>query len=194
VSRVETLVSFFGDRRPDAAPAVPAHPDITAEQRALVAEACSKSGVVWVRPLEDARSGLAWHVWHDDAVHLLHGVGEQMLPMLSGHAEVSVPSKDDRGTLVIFLATARVLTPHSPAWDAAAEALAATRLNAVEPEGQRDRWATGCLLNRLDPISVLGIGPGSPGQPSGAIPPPGNPGTTTGRRPWHFRGRPGSRR
>jgi hypothetical protein len=189
VSRVETLVSFFGDRRTDPGPVVPARPDVTAEQAALIAEACSKSGALWVRPLEDARSHLAWHAWHDGAVHVVYGVGEQMLPTLSGHAEVQVPSKDDRSTLVVFLAAAQVLPPHSPEWDAAVEALAKVRLNAVETDGQTDRWASGCLVSRLDPISVLGSGHGSRQDPAGRATPPGNPGTTMVRRPWHFRGR-----
>jgi hypothetical protein len=189
VSRVETLVSFFGDRRPDPGPAVPARPDVTPQQQALIAEACSKSGVVWVRPLEDARKHLAWQVWHADAVHLVYGVGEQMLPMLSGHAEVTVPSKEDRSALVVFLAAAQVLAPHSPPWDVAVTALSAARLNAQEPEGQRERWASGCLVSRLEPVHVLAIGAGQRGAPDQAEPPAGNPGTTTVRLPWHLGGR-----
>jgi hypothetical protein len=189
VSRVETLVSFFGDRRPDPGPAVPVRPDVTPHQQALIAEACSKSSVVWVRPLEDARRHLAWQVWHADAVHLVYGVGEQMLPLLSGHAEVTVPSKDDRSALVVFLASAQVLAPHSAPWDAAVTVLSAARLNAQESAGQHDRWATGCLVSRLEPVHVLALGAGARGADDQAEPPPDNPGTTVGRRPWHLGGR-----
>lgn len=190
VSRVETLVGFFGERRADARPVVPQRADLTPAQRALIAEACTKSGVIWVRPLEDARPLAAWHVWHDDAVHVVYGVGEQMLPMLTGHVEVQVPSKDDRSLLVVFAATATVLTPHSPAWQDAATALAAARLNGVDDaDTQTARWATGCLVSRLDPLTVFAAGSGPRETASPAAPPAGNPGTTLTRRPWHLGGR-----
>jgi len=189
VSRVETLISFFGERRADPRPVVPARPDLTPEQAALVAEACSSSGVIWVRPIDEARSHLAWHVWHADAVHVIYGVGEQDLPLLSGHAEVRVPSKDDHSALILFVARAQVLAPESPAWQDAVTALAAARLNALEPAEAAQRWAVGCLVSRLEPLTVLASGPGPRNAPDPAEPPPGNPGTTTTRRPWHLRGR-----
>jgi hypothetical protein len=186
---VETLVSFFGDRRSDPRPTVPARPDLTPEQTALFAEACTASGVIWVRPIDEARSHLAWHVWHADAVHVVYGVGEQNLPLLSGHVEVRVPSKDDHSTLLVVVARAQVLAPDSPAWQDAVTALAAARLNTLDPATAAERWAVGCLVSRLEPITVLAAGPGPRDAPDAAEPPPGNPGTTTVRRPWHLGGR-----
>ena len=191
MSRVETLVSFFGDRRPRPAPTLPAEPDLTAEQSALVATACTKSGVVWVRSMDDGRLHLAWHAWFDQAVHVVYGVGEQMLPMLSGLAEVAVPSKDNRTRLVTFAARAQVLPPASTAWQAAATALSGVRLNAPDPAGQHERWANGCLISRLDPLHVLSSGAGADNAPSEAAPPPPSPGTTITRVPWHLGGRSG---
>jgi len=191
VSRVETLVSFFGDRRPRPAPTLPADPDLTPEQSALVATACTKSGVVWVRPMEDGRLHLAWHAWFDDAVHVVYGVGEQMLPMLSGLAEVAVPSKDSGSRLITFAARAQVLSAGSTAWQAAATALSGVRLNAPDPAGQHERWANGCLISRLDPLHVLATGAGPENAPSEAAPPPPSPGTTITRVPWHAGGRAG---
>lgn len=190
VSRVESLVSFFGEQRTDPRPTVPARPDLTPAQRALIAEACSKSSVSWVRPLDDARPHLAWHAWHDEAMHLVHGVGEQLLPMLAGHVEVRVPSKVDRSLLVTFVAAATVLAPQSPAWQEAVAALAGVRLNAVDDATtQAERWATGGMVIRLEPITVLAQGPGDRDAPSGASTPPENPGVTVTRRPWHLGGR-----
>jgi hypothetical protein len=191
VSRVETLVSFFGDRRPAPAPALPSTPDLSAEQIALVAEACTKSGVVWLRPLDDGRSRLAWHVWHEDAVHVVYGVGEQMLPLLSGHVEVIVPSKDAATRLVTFVAQATVLAPGSDAWTAAATALSAARLNAHDPATQHERWATGSLITRLVPLHVTDEGPGGADAASGAEEPPPSASTTSMLRPWHLGGRAG---
>lgn len=188
---METLVSFFGDRRPGPATAVPASPELTDEQRAVIAEACSKSGVAWLRAVDDTRRRLAWQVWHADAVHVVYGVGEQLLPMLTGHVEVSVPSKQNRSTVVVFLARARILAPDSPQWQDAAQALRSKRLNTVDTDDQLTRWAQGCLISRLDPVHVVSVGSGAADAPSGAEPPRPATGTTTGWRPWHLGGRKG---
>jgi hypothetical protein len=162
---------------------------------ALIAEACSKSSVVWVRTVETTRHHLAWHVWHDDAVHVVFGVSEQMLPLMSGQVEVVVPSKDTGSRLVTFVAQADILPARSPEWEAAATALSASRLNAVDPDDQRDRWASGTLITRLTPLQVLAAGAGDDQSPSGAVTPPGSAATTVGKhQPWHLRGRAKTRR
>ncbi len=189
MSRAETLISFFGERRPGPATVVPDSLEMTDEHRAVIAEACSKSGIVWLRPVDDARRRLAWHTWHDEAVHVVYGVGEQMLPMLTGHVEVSVPSKENRATLVVFLARARILAPHSEQWQEAAQALRSKRLNTLDVDTQLDRWASGCLISRLDPVHVLAVGAGRADAGSGAEPTRPATGTTTGWRPWHLGGR-----
>lgn len=189
MSRAEALISFFGERRPGPATVVPDSPVLSDEHRAVIAEACSKSGVVWLRPVEDTRRRLAWHTWHDEAVHVVYGVGEQMLPMLTGHVEVSVPSKENRATLVVFVARARVLAPHSAQWQDAAQALRSKRLNTQDVDHQLDRWASGCLISRLDPVHVLAVGAGGADAGSGAETVRPATGTTTGWRPWHLGGR-----
>lgn len=192
MSRVETLISFFGERRPGTpAPVVPDPPVLTDEQRAVIAEACSKSGVAWIRTGDDGTRRLAWQVWHDGAVHVVYGVGEQMLPMLTGHVEVSVPSKENHATLVVFLARAQILAAHSARWQEAAEALRAKRLNTVDVDAQLERWAQGCLISRLEPVHLLALGPGGADAPSGAQRPRPTANTTTHRRPWHLGGRRG---
>jgi hypothetical protein len=190
VSSSQTLLGFFGDRRRGPVQDdVPLLPELTPEQLALVAEGCTKSGVVWVRPQGAPTWSAAWHVWHEGAVHVVHGVGEQLLPVAEGPVELAVRSKDAGSRLLTVLAQADVLPARSPEWDAAADALSAARLNATEPAEQRERWSTGTLIVRLVPVRVLAAGAGTDATGSQAQPPPRGPATTVGRLPWHAGGR-----
>jgi hypothetical protein len=162
---------------------------------ALIAEACNKSNVVWVRTVGSSRHQLAWHVWHEGAVYVVYGVDEQMLPLMSGQVEVVVPSKDTGARLVTFVAQADILPARSAEWEAAAAALSASRLNATDPDSQRDRWASGTLVTRLTPVHLSVAGAGDDGTESGAGTPPGSAATTFGEhQPWHLRGRARARR
>ena len=168
---------------------------LTPDDAALIAQGCTTSSVLWVRTVASSRHHLAWHVWHDDAVHVVYGVGEQMLPLLSGQVEVVVPSKDSGARLVTFVAQADLLPARSPAWEAAATALSASRLNTPDPQRQRDRWATGALITRLTPVYLAAAGAGTDLSPAGSAPPPESGATTlTAHRPWHLGGRAGARR
>ena len=191
MSPSDATAGFFGDRRTGAAaPSLPRDPDLTSEQAALVAEACSKSGLVWLRPAGAARAVPAWHVWHEDAVHVVSGVDEQLLPLLTGVVEVTVPSKDSGARLLVVLARAELLPVRSPQWEAAADALSAKRLNAHDPATQRERWAAGTAVTRLVPLRLVTAGPGREDEPSGAAQPPPAAGTTRGDyAPWHLGGR-----
>lgn len=159
---------------------------------ALVAEGCTRSGVVWLRPDGGPRHHLAWHVWHENAVHVIAGGGEQELPPLVGAVEIVVPSKDTRGRLATVLAEGRVLAPGTSEWLAAVQALSAARLNDRDLPGQRDRWARGARVTRLEPVRLLQAGPGDDATPAGLVRPPAE-GSTTGARPWHLGGRAGRR-
>ena len=46
---------------------------------ALVAEAMTKSGVLWIEVAGD-RTWPAWHVWGDGRAYVVSGPGEQPLP------------------------------------------------------------------------------------------------------------------
>ena len=158
-------------------------------EAALVAEACTRSDLVWVRANGEGRHHAAWHVWHDDAVCIVYGTGEQMLPLLSGEIEVIARSKDSGAQVIGFLAQVDTLTSRSPEWDAAAQALSVSRLNAVDLPQQRERWAGGALISLLRPVAVTVAARGDDESPSGSAPPPGGPGTTLKRRPFHLGGR-----
>ena len=74
---------------------------------ALVAEACAKSALVWLRAPGDQRAHAAWHVWAEGAVCLVTGGAEQPLtdaPDLADGSEVDVlvRSKDNGARLVAF--------------------------------------------------------------------------------------------
>jgi hypothetical protein len=155
-------------------------------EAALVAEACTRSDLVWVRPDGAARYQGAWHVWHDDAICIVYGAGEQSLPLLTGLVEVLVRSKDTGAEVVAFTAHVDALTGRTPEWEAAAAALSAARLNAPDLEEQRERWATSAVVSLLRPVAVSVAAWGDDDTPSGAIAPPEGAGTTLTRRPFHF--------
>ncbi len=188
----EHVTDFFADPAQPAAPSAhdaPAVPGLSPHETALIAEACSKSGVVWLRPPGEKRYHPAWHTWHQDAVHVVFGVDEQMLPLMLGEVEVVARSKETSARLVTFVAVAELLEARTPEWEAAAEALSTKRLNALEPEGQRERWASGTLLTRLTPVRMVEALSGDDQTASGSAPPTVNPATTLGRQPYHLRGR-----
>ena len=163
---------------------------LRAAQAALLAEAASKSGLVWLRPADQSRAWPAWHVWHDGAVHTVSGPGEQQLPELSGPVVLLARSKDTGARLISVPTTARRLDPTGDAWLAAATALAASRLNsATAPADLPARWREAAVITRFTPDAAAVESPGSYGQASGAAPPAPSAGTTSDWRPWHWRGR-----
>ncbi|HYY09628.1 MAG TPA: hypothetical protein VE781_01745, partial [Kineosporiaceae bacterium] len=146
---------------------------LTAEQLALVAEGCTRSGVVWVRPEGAGGHRLAWHAWHEGAVLVVSGGGEQDLPPLEGVVEVVVPSKEARSRLATVLAHGERLVPGTSAWAAAVQVLAAKRLNdrsdPTHPDQQRDRWARSSTVTRLEPVALVAAGGGAHDAPPGDV-------------------------
>ena len=165
---------------------------LTSEQLALVAEGCTRSGVIWLRPDGAPGHRLAWHAWHDGAVLVVAGGGEQELPPLEGLVEVVVPSKDARSRLATVTSRGERLWPGTTQWANAAQVLAAKRLNdrsdPAHPEEQRDRWARSAVITRLEPVALLTAGPGPDDAPAGSVE-PARAGSTTGRLPFHVGGR-----
>ncbi|MEV6052424.1 hypothetical protein [Streptomyces sp. NPDC052107] len=122
--------------------------------RALIEEACKKSGLIWVRGTGASAARALWHVWHEGAVCLVgDGPGEQPLEGLvdGGTAEVTVRSKDKGGRLVTFPATVSELPSGSEEWEAAVAELKGKRLNAPDGEQMPARWARECRVLRLAP-------------------------------------------
>ena len=168
----------------------------------LLAEAASKSGLLWIR-LPDGATHPAWHVWHDDgdprgtgpAAYVISGVGEQPLPWLPEQVEILLRSKDTGGRLLTIGATVREITPAAPDWEAATEVIRPERLNLQgTPEEVDARWRAGCTIHVLTPVGRPSEQPGSYADQSGSQRIAPAKGTTVSWRPWHWRGRPQSRR
>lgn len=163
----------------------------TPPDAALLAEAAAKSGLVWLRPQGQTRAWPAWHVWHEGAVHVVSGPGEQSLPELSGPVDVLVRSKDSGARLITVPATAERLLPDDDRWLLAATALAASRLNStVAPADLPAHWAAGsATVTRIAASGAALERPGEYDQASGAASPAPASGTTSTWRPWHLFGR-----
>ncbi len=115
----------------------------------LIEEGAKKSGVLWISLPAGTR--LAWHAWHDGAIYVVTGGGEQSLPGLveSSRVEITLRSKDNGAELIRFPASVEVVDQA-----AAAEAmavLAKERLNAPDGAGLLDRWAADSTVLRLTP-------------------------------------------
>jgi hypothetical protein len=158
---------------------------------ALVAEACKKSGMIWVQ-VPGSRPRAAWHVWHagpdGEAAYVVTGDGEQELPGIENADQVlvTVRSKDKGGRLVTWLATSTRVEPGSPEWDGVVPALVGNRLNARDGDAAADRWATNARVTRLRPTGQVPEKPGQlPTDPLTAPPPP-SPATTRTPVPFVF--------
>ena len=164
----------------------------------VVAAACAKAGLVWVVAggADGARPQAVWFVWHDDAVVLVVGGGEQPDPVPAGATtvEVQVPSKDTRARLVTFAATVEQVDPDDPAWAAAVFRLRAGRLNAADTATIDQRWATSSRVLRLRPVGEPSQGPGRYDDGSGAVALQRSPATTVTWHPFHVGGRRRRRR
>lgn len=161
-----------------------------AADAALLAEAATKSDLVWLRPADQSRAWPAWHVWHAGAVHVVSGGGEQRLPDLAGRVDVLVRSKQTSARLLTVPTTARRLEPDDEAWSAAAAALAASRLNSTCPAAELVvLWRSTTRMYRFDACGPALERPGLYDDASGSAAPAATAATTSSWRPWHLRGR-----
>lgn len=160
----------------------------------LLAEAASKSGVLWIE-VPGGGTHAVWFVWHDDedprgtgpAAYVVSGTGEQTLPALPDEVTVILRSKDSGARLLRLRATVRVIDPSTPEWDGAAEVLQAKRLNATGDV--LARWREGALIQVLTPHGIPDEAPGTYAADSGRVTVSPARGTTARWRPWHWRGR-----
>lgn len=161
---------------------------------ALVGEAMTKSGVIWIEIPGD-RAWPVWHAWVAPTAYVVNGPGEQHLPWLPEEVVVVLRSQDSGGRLLRVKARTQVLTESdhdAPAWHTAVTALQAGRLNAVDDVVER--WRTQCAVTALTPFGNPVEGPGHYLDGSGAAAPAPSRATTARWRPWHLGGRPKRRR
>lgn len=170
---------------------------LTETDLALIEEAARKSALVWLVAAGPGRAGgdapaaqAVWHVWHDGAVTVVAGGGEQPLPEFARPGrtvEVSLRSKDSWGRLAKWLTQVEAVEPGTPEWEAAADALHTERLNLPEGDAWRERWARTSVIVRMKP---LGVGLVAPDGGSGAARPAASPATTIGMQPRMIGGLP----
>ncbi|MFD7455167.1 hypothetical protein [Kitasatospora sp. NPDC059827] len=151
--------------------------------QALLEEAAKKSGLLWVRADGEAQARPLWHAWHDGAVVVVGGGGEQPLHGLTpgARAVITVRSKDKGGRLTGWAAEVVELAPNGEAWLGAVEELKGKRLNAPDTDTITERWARECRVLRLRPAGALTERPGAMPDGSHAAEPMPTPATT--RRP-----------
>jgi hypothetical protein len=186
------------DAPAEATDSAPAAVNITR----LVAEAMSKSGILWIR-LPGGDTHPAWFVWHDDgdergtgpAAYVISGIGEQPLPWLPAEVDLLLRSKDSGGRLLTIGATVREIAPTDDAWEAAAAVLRPERLNLVGTTEDVDtRWRQGCTIHVLTPHGRPTEQPGAYAAEPGSRRIAPAKAASARWRPWHWRGRPQSRR
>jgi hypothetical protein len=168
--------------------------DVTeAYTTALIAELGKKTGVCWLRydgpedgPEEGpGRARAAWHIWYDDALHLVAGGQEQPLPGVAeaGRVEVTMRSKENGGRLVTWVGRVSAVRPGEDAWEPVTDALVSDRLNLEELASAKDEWAAHSVVVRIDPTGELLEEPGALTRDDHAAPPPPTPATTRGPLP-----------
>ena len=158
---------------------------------ALLTEAASKSGVIWVE-VPGERAHAVWHEWREGAFLVVSGPGEQHLPWLPEQVTVALRSKDTGARLLRVHGRVERVDPTSPEWAEAAETLRAGRLNATGDV--LARWAAECTIHRIRPYGAPADSFDAPTGEDERSEPPGSAGTTASWRPWHWRGRPRRRR
>ncbi|WP_062206901.1 hypothetical protein [Streptomyces sp. NBRC 109706] len=149
--------------------------------RALIEESAKKSALVWVRGPEGPPRAL-WHVWHEGAVWLVGGPGEQPLDGLGlvegARATVSCRSKDKGGRLVVWPAAVAEPASDDPGRAAAVAELAAKRLNAPDTAALASRWDAECRVLRFTPVGGTSQRPGAMPEDGGAAAPLPTPAST----------------
>lgn len=150
---------------------------------ALVAELGKKTGVCWLR--YDGGVHAVWHIWYDDALHLVSGGDEQPLPDIehTDLVEVVMRSKENGGRLLTWVGTVTVVHPDSDAWEPVTAALVSDRLNLDDLGTAAREWATSSVVTRIEPTGDLLEEPGSLSTDDHAAAPRVTSATTRGALP-----------
>lgn len=150
----------------------------------LVEEAARKAAIAWLE-VDGQPPYPVWCLWLDGALYVVHGHGEQPAPGLAEAARVVVRLRGDHGGQIIaWPAEVTTLRQTDDAWDTAAPALAAKRLNASgTAEALVQRWAERAHLSQLTPIESE---PLPQGRESQAAPPRPTPAANRTKKPFRL--------
>jgi hypothetical protein len=139
-----------------------------------VEDALRRSAVVWVG-LDGRPPRAVWHVWHDGALWLVAGGGEQDLPGAGDatSAQVVVRARGAlAGRLAELTADVEQVRPDDQGWEDTVGVLAAARLNGPDPAALPERWAAASTVLRLDPRSGTDQGARTSPRATGTTSPP----------------------
>jgi hypothetical protein len=157
------------------------------EPPALVEEAMKKAVIVWVSAAGHETTPV-WCAWHEGALFVVSGPGEQPAPGLAGAATAVVTARGDHGgRIVSWPATVSTVEPDSQLWSAVVPQLTGKRLNAPgSAEQLAGRWAAACVVSRLvpagDPVEAGSTLPDA----ALAVPPRPTPAARLPRRPFRL--------
>lgn len=123
----------------------------------LIADLAKKSGLVWVSYA--GRTRTIWHEWVGDAVCLVTGGTEQILPGIAEQQTVTLllRSKSTRALVAEAPARVEVISPESEHWDAVTTALKSGRLNLHDSPHAIERWAHESVVIRLVPTGMAAV-------------------------------------
>ena len=112
-----------------------------------------KAAIVWIT-VPGGGTFPVWPLWHDGALYVLHGGGEQAAPGLpeAPTATVAVPAKGARELVLTFRARVEQVPSSSAEWRTLTPLLIPKRLNLRDQATAVDRWATGSSVSSLVPI------------------------------------------
>lgn len=147
---------------------------------ALVNELMKKSAVCWLRLAGHDRDYAVWHVWRDGAAYVVSGGSEQPIPGIDAvdTATVVARTKDSRQRMLAWQADVRTVTADDPDWSEVVDVLMAARLNLVDADGTKQRWADESVITRLTPTGELVEGAASAADGDLAAAPLPTPATT----------------
>ncbi len=139
---------------------------------ALVEEAARKAAVAWLS-VDGRRAYPVWCLWHEGALYVVSGPGEQPAPGLDGAGTTTVSLRGDHGgRIVAWRASVSRVYPQTDDWAAVAPQLAGKRLNLPASADETvQRWADSAVISRLAPAGEVD----EPTDASGAVPAPRTP-------------------
>lgn len=151
----------------------------------LVSEAMKKAAVAWLT-VGEGRAFAVWCLWLEDALYVVSGPGEQPAPGLAATTACLVTARGSHGgRIVTWPATVTRLVPDTEDWDRLAPQLASKRLN-LPSEDTTGRWATDCVISRLEPSGDPVEAGDSLPDDSLAAPPPPTPATRLPAKPFRL--------
>ena len=111
-----------------------------------------RSAIAWVLPDGDDRAYPVWYLWHGGAMYAVSGGGEQDLPVCERATVIARSKEQPAERAGSWPAAVASVEPGSALWAEVTPLLQERRLNAVDGEGQAQRWAQESVVQALRPV------------------------------------------